>query len=130
MRWCYRMRKRIKIRSTLEGRPNSPRLAIFRGLNNMQALLVDDTIGLGEILLSVNTMQKDVKEFLAEKQGVEKGKERTDTMEAADQMGQLLAQKCLEKNITTVKFDRGGFWFQGRVKALVESVISGGIQKA
>jgi len=128
IRWCYRFKRRIGIRKKVEGKPWRPRLAIFRGLKNMQALIVDDTIGLGQVLLSVNTMQKDVKEYLREKQGAKAGKEITWTAEAADQMGEILAKKCLEKQITYVAVDRGGFAFAGRVKALVESMRQGGVQ--
>jgi len=128
IRWCHRFKRRISIRKKLEGRPTRPRLAIFRGLKNLHALVVDDTIGLGQVLLSVNTTQKDVKEYLREKQGAEPGKEITWTQEAADQMGEILAKKCLEKQITYVKVDRGGFSMSGRVKAMVESMRQGGVQ--
>lgn len=105
-------------------------MAVFRSLSHMVVNIVDDTIGLGKTLLTVTTKQKDCIEVLREEKGTPDKfhKDRTWTLSAAEVVGAEVAKKCLEQNITSVVFDRGGFTYSGRLKALAEAARSGGLQ--
>jgi large subunit ribosomal protein L18 len=128
IRWCNRFKTRIHIRRKVEGTCVRPRLAVFRSHQHLHANVVDDTTGTGVTLVTVTTKQRDNLERIREKQGVEKGQEKTWSIEAAEVVGTEIAKRCLEKNITMVVFDRGGFPYEGRVKALAEAARSGGLQ--
>uniref|UniRef100_A0A7S1LTU2 Large ribosomal subunit protein uL18c n=1 Tax=Alexandrium catenella TaxID=2925 RepID=A0A7S1LTU2_ALECA len=128
IRWCQRFRRRIHIRRKVEGTCARPRLAVFRSLTHMHVNVVDDTVGTGVTLICATTKQKPVLEEIRQLQGVETGKESTWSEEAAEVLGREVAKRCLEKNITMVVFDRGGFPYEGRVKALAEAARSGGLQ--
>lgn len=128
IRWCSRFKKRIKLRKRYEGTSVRPRCAIYRGQQHMQLNIVDDTIGLGKTLLTITTKQKVLLDQIREKQGCDAGKEKTWSVEAAEVMGAELAKQCLEKEITQIVFDRGGWPYEGRVKALAEAARSAGLQ--
>mgnify|MGYP000624010769 FL=1 len=93
-----------------------PRLAVFRSNNHMYAQIIDDTVG--NTLVSACTLQKDVKAEL----------EKTNNVDAAAYLGTVIAKKALEKGITTVVFDRGGFIYQGKVKALADAAREAGLE--
>jgi len=128
IRWIRRFKKRIHIRKKIEGTCARPRMAIFRSKSHMHVNVVDDTIGNGITLVTSSTLQRDKLDMLRQEQGAEKGKEKTWTIEAAEIIGREVAKKCLEKNITAIVFDRGGFPYDGRVKALAEAARSAGLQ--
>ncbi|CAJ1333956.1 unnamed protein product [Effrenium voratum] len=128
IRWVHRFRRRIHIRRKVEGTPARPRLAIYRSHMHMHASVIDDTHGTGITMVQVTSKQTPSLEKLREKQGCEKGGEKTWSVEAAEIVGEEIAKQCLDKGITMVVFDRGGFRYEGRVKALAEAARSGGLQ--
>lgn len=128
IRWVHRFRRRIHIRRKVEGTSVRPRLAVFRSRMHMHALVVDDTVGTGLTMVHVTSKQAGSLEKIRSKQGCEKGDEKTWSTEAAEIVGEEIAKQCPEKGITMVVFDRGGFRYEGRVKALAEAARTGGLQ--
>lgn len=95
----------------------------------MHVNVVDDTIGSGVTLLTSTTRQKHNMEAICKEQGIDVPKNaNTWCDKAAEIVGQDVAKRCLEQNITMVCFDRGGFHYEGRVKALAEAARSAGLQ--
>ena len=111
-----RENKHRRLRNRFSGTPERPRLAVFRSNNHMYAQIIDDTVG--NTLVSASTLQKDVKAEL----------EKTNNVDAAAYLGKVIAQRALEKGINTVVFDRGGFIYQGKVKALADAAREAGLQ--
>ena len=111
-----RVNKHRKLRNRFSGKAQRPRLAVFRSNNHMYAQIIDDTVG--NTLVSACTLQKDVKAEL----------EKTDNVDAAAYLGTVIAKKALDKGITTVVFDRGGFIYHGKVKALAEAAREAGLK--
>ena len=111
-----RVNKHRKIRNRFSGTAQRPRLAVFRSNNHMYAQIIDDTVG--NTLVSASTLQKDVKAEL----------EKTNNVDAAAYLGTVIAKKALEKGITTVVFDRGGFIYQGKIKALADAAREAGLE--
>ena len=112
-----RDRARIKIRKKISGTSERPRLAVFRSLDNIYAQIIDDSTG--NTLVAVSSLAKDAK---AEVKSI-KGK-----INKSKLIGTILAKKALEKDIKQVVFDRGGFRYHGRVKALADGAREGGLQ--
>ena len=110
-----RVNKHRKLRNRFSGTAERPRLAVFRSNNHMYAQIIDDTVG--NTLVSASTLQKDVKAEL----------EKTNNVEAAAYLGTVIAKKALEKGITTVVFDRGGFIYHGKIKALADAAREAGL---
>ena len=111
-----REKKHRRQRNRFSGTAERPRLAVFRSNNHMYAQIIDDTVG--NTLVSACTLQKDVKAEL----------EKTNNVDAAAYLGTVIAKKALEKGITTVVFDRGGFSYQGKVKALADAAREAGLE--
>ncbi|BCK01349.1 50S ribosomal protein L18 [Anaerocolumna chitinilytica] len=111
-----RVNKHRKLRNRFSGTPERPRLAVFRSNTHMYAQIIDDTIG--NTLVSASTVQKDVKAEL----------DKTNDVAAAAYLGTVIAKKALEKGIKAVVFDRGGFIYQGKVKALAEAAREAGLE--
>ena len=111
-----REKKHRRQRNRFSGTAERPRLAVFRSNNHMYAQIIDDTVG--NTLVSACTLQKDVKAEL----------EKTNNVDAAAYLGTVIAKKALEKGITTVDFDRGGFIYQGKVKALADAAREAGLE--
>lgn len=111
-----RINKHRKLRNRFTGTAGRPRLAVFRSNNHMYAQIIDDTVG--NTLVSASTLQKDVKAEL----------EKTNNVDAAVKLGEVIAKKALEKGITNVVFDRGGFIYHGKVKALADAAREAGLQ--
>ena len=111
-----REKKHRRQRNRFSGTAERPRLAVFRSHNHMYAQIIDDTVG--NTLVSACTLQKDVKAEL----------EKTNNVDAAAYLGTVIAKKALEKGITTVVFDRGGFIYQGKVKALADAAREAGLE--
>ena len=110
-----RANKHRRIRSRLSGTPEQPRLAVFRSNNHMYAQIIDDDKQ--HTLVSASTLQKDVKAEL----------EKTNNVEAAAYLGTVIAKRALEKGITTVVFDRGGYIYHGKVQALADAAREAGL---
>ena len=110
-----RVNKHRKLRNRFSGTAERPRLAVFRSNNHMYAQIIDDTVG--NTLVSASTLQKDVKAEL----------EKTNNVEAAAYLGTVIAKKAIEKGITSVVFDRGGFIYHGKIKALAEAARESGL---
>ena len=111
-----RVKKHSRLRNSLSGTPERPRLSVFRSNNHMYAQIIDDTAQ--NTLVAASTLQKEVKDGLA----------KTNNVEAASKLGEVIAKKALEKGINTVVFDRGGFIYQGKVKALADAAREAGLQ--
>ena len=110
-----RVKKHMKIRNRFSGTAERPRLSVFRSNNHMYAQIIDDTVG--NTLVSASTTEKAVKAEL----------EKTNNVDAAAKLGTVIAKKALDKGITTVVFDRGGFIYAGKVKALAEAAREAGL---
>lgn len=111
-----RVKKHRKLRNRFSGTAQRPRLAVFRSNNHMYAQIIDDTVG--NTLVSASTLQKEVKAEL----------DKTNDVAAAAYLGTVIAKKALEKGITAVVFDRGGFIYQGKVKALADAAREAGLE--
>ena len=111
-----RRKKHYRLRNRFAGTTERPRLAVFRSNNHMYAQIIDDTVG--HTLVSASTLEKEIKAEL----------ENTDTVEAAAHVGTVIAKRALEKGITEVVFDRGGFIYQGKVQASADAAREPGMK--
>jgi large subunit ribosomal protein L18 len=111
-----RVRRHTRVRHTVLGTTERPRLAVFRSLNHIYAQIIDDSGH--HTLVAASDTEKDVKS------GVKSDANKT---AVAEVVGEALAKRAKEKGITTVVFDRGGFKYHGRVKALAEAARKGGL---
>ena len=111
-----RAKKHRKIRNRFHGTPERPRLAVFRSNNHMYAQIIDDTVG--RTLVAASTLEKDVKAEL----------EKTNDVAAAAYLGKVIAERAKEKGISTVVFDRGGYIYHGKVKALADAAREAGLE--
>ncbi len=111
-----RVNKHRRIRSRLSGTPEQPRLAVFRSNNHMYAQIIDDVAG--NTIVSASTLQADVKDGLT----------KTNNVEAAAKLGTVIAKKALDNGIKTVVFDRSGYIYQGKVKALADAAREAGLE--
>ena len=111
-----RAKKHKRMRNHIAGTAERPRLAVFRSNNHMYAQIIDDTVG--NTLVAASTLEKDVKAEL----------EHTNDVAAAAYLGTVIAKKALDKGIKTVVFDRGGFVYQGKIKALAEAAREAGLE--
>ena len=111
-----RVNKHRKLRNRFSGSAERPRLAVFRSNNHMYAQIIDDTVG--KTLVSASTVQKDVKAEL----------EKTNNVDAAAYLGTVIAKKAIEAGINSVVFDRGGFIYQGKIKALADAAREAGLE--
>lgn len=119
-----RVKKHMKVRKRLSGTAERPRLAVFRSNNHMYAQIIDDTVvdakgnKSGATLVAASTLEKDVKENV----------EKTNNVDAAAKLGEVIAKKALDKGIKTVVFDRGGFIYQGKIQALADAARKAGLE--
>lgn len=116
-----RQRRHARVRKTVAGTAAAPRLNVYRSLNHIYAQIIDDRAGNekgGVTLAAVSTMDKDVKAQL-------EGLTKTD---AAKVVGKVLAERALKKGVETVVFDRGGYLYTGRVKALADGAREAGLK--
>ena len=114
-RQVVRENKHRRMRNRFSGTPERPHLAVFRSNNHMYAQIIDDTVG--KTLAAASTLEKDVKAEL----------EKTNNVDAAAYLGTVIAKRALEKGITEVVFDRGGYIYQGKVAALAEAAREAGL---
>lgn len=108
-----RQRKHVRVRRKISGTAECPRLNVFRSLSHMYAQIIDDTTG--TTLVSASTLE--LKDKL----------ESCGNIEAAKEVGKLIAEKALEKGIKDVVFDRGGYIYHGRVMELANSAREAGL---
>eukprot|EP00933_Yihiella_yeosuensis_P076326 TRINITY_DN8603_c2_g2_i1.p1 TRINITY_DN8603_c2_g2~~TRINITY_DN8603_c2_g2_i1.p1 ORF type:complete len:283 (-),score=33.99 TRINITY_DN8603_c2_g2_i1:83-931(-) len=128
IRWCKRMKKHISIRKKQsDGTPHRPRMQIFRSLHHTLCCVVDDTTALGATLVTVTTKQRPLLDQIRDKTGCPQGEEPTWSLAAAELVGSEVAKQCLEKGITVCNYDRGGYPYSGRVKALHEAARQAGL---
>jgi large subunit ribosomal protein L18 len=111
-----RQRRQRRVRAKVKGTAQRPRLNVFRSARHIFAQVIDDTQG--RTLVAASTLDADVRA---------RAKELKKT-EEAKAVGKLIAQRALEKGFKQVVFDRGGFQFHGRVKALAEGAREGGLE--
>ena len=115
-RTAIRVKKHMRVRNRFQGTAERPRLAVFRSNNHIYAQIIDDVAQ--TTLVSASTTQKEVKAEL----------EKTNDVAAASYLGTVIAKRALEKGITTVVFDRGGFIYQGKIQALADAAREAGLQ--
>jgi large subunit ribosomal protein L18 len=115
-RLVARTRRHARVRKHLAGTAARPRLSVFKSLSAIYAQVIDDTAG--HTLVSASTVDKDLR-------GKAKGMKKS---EQAKLVGQMIAERAKGKGIQTVVFDRGGFRYVGRVKALADGAREGGLQ--
>ena len=108
-----RLRRHRRVRGKISGTAERPRLDVFRSSKHIYAQIIDDVAGV--TLVSASTMEKGFEGFGG-------------NVEAANKVGKMIAERALEKGIKVVVFDRGGFVYHGRVKALAEGAREGGLQ--
>ena len=111
-----RLKKHKRMRNRFSGTAERPRLSVFRSNNHMYAQIIDDTVG--NTLVAASTLEKDVKSEL----------KKTNDVEAAAYLGTVIAKKALDKGIKEVVFDRGGFIYQGKIRALAEAARDAGLE--
>jgi len=112
-----RDRRRLRIRKKISGTPDRPRLSVYRSLKHMHAQLIDDTTG--KSLLGLSSDSEVLRKRLSDLSG---------KCEKSRELGRVLAAKALEAGISKAVFDRGGYLYHGRVKALAEGVREGGLK--
>ena len=108
-----RARRHKRVRTKISGTAERPRLCIYRSNTNIYAQIIDDVQGI--TLVSASTLDKDVKTKYA-------------NIEAAAEVGTLIAKRATEKNITEVVFDRGGYIYHGVIKELAEAARKNGLK--
>ena len=108
-----RLKRHTRVRGKISGTPERPRLAVYRSNANISAQIIDDVNGV--TLVSANTYE-------ASFEGIGSNKE------AARKVGNTIAARALEKGITTVVFDRGGYLYHGRIKALADAAREAGLK--
>jgi large subunit ribosomal protein L18 len=111
-----RERRKLRIRSKINGTSERPRLSVFRSAKHIYAQVVDDTSG--KTLAHLSTLSKDVREAIKEKH-------KTD---AAKAVGSAVAKALLAKGIDKVVFDRNGYMYHGRIKALADAAREAGLK--
>jgi large subunit ribosomal protein L18 len=115
-RSAARKRRHTRVRSKISGTLGVPRLSVFRSLKHIYAQIIDDAVG--RTLVSASTVDADVREQVA-------GLNKT---EQAKIVGKRLAEKALSSGVTQVVFDRGGYLYHGRVRALADASREAGLK--
>jgi large subunit ribosomal protein L18 len=108
-----RISKHERVRKKIKGTPDRPRLSVYRSLKYIYAQIIDDSTGFTLASASSLTIPE-----------IKSG----DTMSVAKKVGEQIADEAKKKNILSVVFDRGGYLYHGRIKALAEGARSGGLQ--
>lgn len=116
VRELARLKRKMRIRKKLQGTTERPRLSVFRTDKHIYAQIIDDIRG--STLVTASTLASDYRDL-----GTPKGK-----VEAAKQVGQLIARKAQADGITRVVFDRNGFIYHGRVRALADAAREAGLE--
>jgi|SRR5579875_3177157 len=111
---AVRKKRHARVRAKLSGTSARPRLNVFRSNKHIYAQLIDDTKGV--TLVSASTLDKEL------------SLESTSNIEAAQKVGELVAKRAVEKGISSVVFDRGGYLYHGRIQALADAARENGLQ--
>ena len=111
-----RKKRHLRVRKKISGTPARPRLSVFRSSKHIYAQLIDDISG--RTLASASTLDKELAGQL----------QSGGNVEAARKVGELIAKRAKEKGIEAVVFDRGGYLYHGRIKALADAAREGGLQ--
>ena len=111
-----RQKKHRRLRNRLAATAERPRLAVFRSNNHMYAQVIDDTVG--NTIVAASNLEQEGKAEL----------ENTNDIAAASYVGTVVAKRALEKGITQVVYDRGGYIYQGKVKALADAAREAGLE--
>ena len=111
-----RKRRHLRVRNRIEGTAARPRLNVYRSNKHIYAQVIDDVTG--NTVVSASTVDKELSSE------VQSG----GNVEAARKVGELVAKRAIEKGITTVVFDRGGYLYHGRVQALADAARAAGLQ--
>lgn len=109
-----RKKRHARVRAKLSGTSARPRLNVFRSSKHIYAQVIDDNNGV--TLASASTLDKEI------------NLESTGNVEAAQKVGELVAKRAVEKGITAVVFDRGGYLYHGRIQALADAARENGLQ--
>ena len=115
-RAASRVRRHLRVRKTVFGTTERPRLSVFRSINEIYAQVIDDIDG--KTLIAASSIDKELRAKMA---GLKKS-------EQAKLVGQAVAERAKGKGIDSVVFDRGGFRYTGRVKALADGAREGGLE--
>jgi large subunit ribosomal protein L18 len=115
-RFTKRTERRRRVRRRVRGSDERPRLSVYRSLNHIYAQVVSDASG--QTLAAVSTLSADLRDGLKSRRDVQ----------AAKIVGKTIAERCLSKGINQVIFDRNGFLYHGRVKALAEAAREAGLR--
>ena len=111
-----RVKRHVRLRHDLAGTTQRPRLNVYRTLSHIYAQIIDDSKGV--TLVACNTTQKDIREKVA----------KMTNIEAATFVGEQIAKLAKKKKISQVVFDRGGYLYTGRVKALADGARAAGLE--
>ena len=110
---AQRIKRHARVRGKISGTPERPRLCVFRSESNIYAQVIDDVAG--NTLVAASSVEKEFEGFGG-------------NVEAAKKVGKMVAERCLQKGIENVVFDRGGYIYHGRVQALAEAAREGGLK--
>ncbi len=111
-----RLARKTRVRKGLSGNPERPRLTVFKSLKHIYAQIIDDSTGV--TLVAASSMGRDVRD----------GLKATGTVDAAKVVGAAIGRKALSRDITKVVFDRNGYPYHGKVKALADAAREAGLQ--
>jgi len=111
-----RKRRKMRVRKKVFGTPERPRLAVFGSLNHIYAQVINDMEG--RTIAAASTIEKEVREKI----------DHGGNVDSARQVGQMIAKRAVEKGVRKVVFDRGGFRYHGRIKALADAAREGGLE--
>jgi len=111
-----RLRRHLRVRKKINGTAERPRLSVFRSSKHIYAQLIDDEKGI--TLASASTLDKELRDKVG----------NGGTVEAARQVGELIARRAKEKGVAKVVFDRGGYLYHGRIQALADAAREGGLE--
>ena len=116
LRTQARLKRKKRIRKKLVGTTNRPRLCVFRSARHIYAQVIDDS--LGQTLAAASSMEKDVRE----------NPESKNKVTAANNVGKIIGQRAIEKGFKKVVFDRNGFLYHGRIKAVSKGAREAGLE--
>jgi len=108
-----RVKRHQRVRNKISGTPSIPRLCVYRSANNIYVQIIDDVSG--STLVAASSLEKDFGIYGGNKAGAKK-------------VGEMIAKKAIEKGISNVVFDRGGYIYHGRVQALADAAREGGLR--
>jgi large subunit ribosomal protein L18 len=113
---ALRVRRHARVRKRLNGDAQRPRLSVFRSLHHIYVQLIDDSTG--QTIAAASTREKDLAQGLGSCKSVS----------AAEKVGQTIAQRAKDKGISAVVFDRGGYKYHGKIKALADAARGAGLE--